>query len=90
MFKSIAKEIKDQIISRIKNNGETVPKLALEYSVSPKTIYTWLRNKSESSVSFLEYARLKRENKLLLEIVGKLTLEKNQINNLKISSLKKN
>ena len=85
MFKPIAKEIKDQIISRIKNNGETVPKLAAEYLISPKTIYTWLRKKSDSSVSFLEYARLKRETKFLLEIVGKLTLEKNQISSLKKS-----
>ena len=83
MFKPIDQDIKDQIISRIKNNGEPVSKLAAEYSVSVKTIYAWLRKKSDSSVSFLEYARLKRENKLLLEIVGKLTLEKNQINNFK-------
>lgn len=83
MFKPIAQDIKDQIISRIKNNGEAVSKLALEYSVSVKTIYGWLRKKSDSSISFLEYARLKRENKLLLEIVGKLTLEKNQISSLK-------
>lgn len=85
MFKPIAQDIKDQIIGRIKNNGESVPQLAIEYSVSPKTIYGWLRKKSDSNVSFLEYARLKRENKLLLEIVGKLTLEKNQISNLKKS-----
>lgn len=85
MFKSIAQDIKAQIIGRIKNNGEAVSKLALEYGVSPKTIYTWLRTKSDNSVSFLEHARLKRENKLLLEIVGKLTLEKNQISNLKKS-----
>lgn len=85
MFKPIAQDIKAQIIGRIKNNGEAVSKLALEYGVSPKTIYTWLRAKSDSSVSFLEHARLKRENKLLLEIVGKLTLEKNQISSLKKS-----
>lgn len=77
MFKPIAQDIKDQIISRIKNNGEPVSKLALEYQVSVKTIYGWLRKKSESNISFLEYARLKRENKLLLEIVGKLTLQNN-------------
>ena len=85
MFKPIDQNIKDQIIGRIKGNGETVSKLAQEFGISPKTIYGWLRSKSESSVSALEYARLKRENKLLLEIVGKLTLEKNQINNLKKS-----
>lgn len=77
MFKPISKDIKDQILFRLKNNGETVSKLSAEYSVSPKTIYGWLRKKAESSVSTLEYARLKRENKVLLELVGKLTLEKN-------------
>jgi transposase-like protein len=83
MFKPIAQEIKDQIISRIKNNGEAVSKLALEYTVSAKTIYGWLRKQSDKSVSTLEYARLKRENRLLLEIVGKLTLEKNQVTSIK-------
>ena len=85
MFKPIAKDIKDQIISRIKNNGEAVSKLSAEFGVSVKTIYGWLRKGSETSISFLEHARLKRENKLLLEIVGKLTLERNQIGNLKKS-----
>ena len=89
MFKAISKDIKDQIISRIKNNGETVTSLAVEYTVSPKTIYTWLRTKSDNSVSFLEYARLKREHKLLLEIVGKLTLEKTTSGN-QLHGVKKN
>lgn len=77
MFKAIAQDIKDQIIFRIKNNGEPVSKLAAEYSVSPKTIYGWLRKQSEKHVSTLEYARLKRENKVLLELVGRLTLQSN-------------
>lgn len=85
MFKTVPKDIKDQIILRVKNNGEAVSTLASEYGLSPKTIYRWLSIKSDSSISFLEYSRLKRENKLLLEIVGKLTLEKNQIRNLKKS-----
>ena len=83
MFKPIAQDIKDQIISRIKNNGEAVSKLSVEYSISVKTIYGWLRKQSEKQISFLEHAKLKRENKLLLEIVGKLTLEKNQTGTLK-------
>lgn len=77
MFKPIAPEIKDQIISRIKNNGEAVSKLSAEYNVSVKTIYGWLRKQSATGGNVLEMARLKRENKLLLEIVGRLTLEKN-------------
>ena len=77
-FKIIPKETKEQILSRIKNNGESVAYLAQEYSVSVKTIYTWLQKQTVQHVSVLEYARLKRENKLLLEIVGRFTLEKNK------------
>jgi transposase-like protein len=77
MFKPIAQEIKDQIISRIKNNGESVSALSREYNISVKTIYGWLRKQSDQGGNVLEMARLKRENKLLLEIVGRLTLEKN-------------
>ena len=85
MFKAISQEIRNQIIGRIKTNGETVSQLAAAFSVSPKTIYGWLRDKSTNHVNFLEYARLKRENKLLLEIVGRLTLERSQTGNLKKS-----
>ena len=77
MFKPIAQDIKDQIISRIKNNGEAVSKLSLEYNVSVKTIYGWLRKQAGTGGNVLEFSRLKRENKLLLELVGRLTLEKN-------------
>ena len=77
MFKPIAQDIKDQIIARIKNNGEAVSALSHEYNVSVKTIYGWLRKQSGQAGNVLELARLKRENKLLLEIVGRLTLEKN-------------
>lgn len=77
MFKPIAPEIKNEVISRIKNNGEAVSALSSEYQISVKTIYGWLRKQSEKGVSVLELSRLKRENKLLLEMVGRLTLDKN-------------
>jgi transposase-like protein len=82
-FKVIPKETKEQIIGRVKNNGEAVASLAREYDISTKTIYRWLGNQTASAVSILEHARLKRENKLLLEIVGRLTLEKNKPTTLK-------
>lgn len=85
MFKPVPKDIRNQILTRVKENGESVSKLAAEFGISNRTIYGWLRKQSEKHVSVLEYAKLKRENKLLLEIVGKLTLEKNQISNLKKS-----
>ncbi len=77
-FHFIPKDIKDQILARVKNEGASVPQLASEHGISDKTIYGWLKKGVTSAISFLEYSRLKRENKLLLEMVGKLTLEKTQ------------
>lgn len=77
-FRVIPKELKEQILNRIKNEGVSVVQASKDHGVSPKTIYAWLNKGVSSNISFLEYARLKRENKLLLELVGKLTLEKNQ------------
>lgn len=55
--------------------GEPVPALAKQYGVSDKTIYTWLKFRASSSVSWLEHAKLKKENQVLKEIVGVLTVE---------------
>lgn len=77
-FHFIPKEVKDQILARIKNEGTAVADLAKEHGISDRTIYGWLQKGVDSQISFLEYSRLKRENKLLFEMVGKLTLEKIQ------------
>lgn len=82
-FKVIPKEIKEQILNRIKNEGVTVTQAAKDHGLSPKTLYNWLRAKTLSNVSILEVSRLKRENKLLLQMIGKLTLEKEQNQRLK-------
>ncbi len=72
-FKFIPKEIKEQILKRIKEEGITVAQAATEHGISTKTIYNWLRNKTIPDGSILEISRLKRENKELLEIIGELT-----------------
>jgi transposase-like protein len=74
-FKVIAKETKEQILNRIKEEGITVAQASSEHGVSTKTIYNWMRNKGVKSANILEIAKLKRENKELLEIIGKLTHE---------------
>jgi len=73
-YKRIPKEIKDEILSRIKQ-GHSVASLATEYGVSSKTIYTWLSAGVQAEVSALEHARLRRERDDLLRLVGNLTLE---------------
>lgn len=84
-FHFIPKDVKEQILNRIKNEGALVADLARDHGIAEATIYGWLKKGSTSTVNFLEYAKLKRENQLLLQLVGKLNLEKE-----KKSGFKKN
>lgn len=57
----IPKEIKEQILRRIKEEGITVSQAAKDAGISSKTIYNWMRSKTLSDGSILEISRLKRE-----------------------------
>jgi transposase-like protein len=70
----VAKEVKEEILSKVKS-GEPVSSLAKQYGVSDKAIYNWLKAKATNKVGWLEFAKLKKENQELREIVGILTLE---------------
>lgn len=70
----IAGEVKAEIIAKVKM-GEKVAVLAKQYGVSDVTIYSWLKQRVEGSVSTLEHAKLKKENEWLKQIIGVLTLE---------------
>jgi transposase len=83
-FKVIPLEVKEKILSKIKNEGVTVTQAATEFGISTKTIYNWLRSKTSGAGYILELSRLRRQNKLLLELVGRFTMEKEQ------NTLKKN
>ncbi|MCI0526376.1 MAG: hypothetical protein L0Y56_02840 [Nitrospira sp.] len=71
---AIAKEVKDEILGKVKA-GESIPSPAKAYGVSDKSIYNWLEGSTTRKVSWLEYAKLKRENQQLKEIIGVLSLE---------------
>ncbi len=72
-IKAIPKEIKEQVLKRIKEEGISVSDAAADAGISTKTIYNWMRNKGIQSTNILEISRLKRENRELLEIIGRLT-----------------
>jgi len=74
MFKKVPIQTKEEILFKIKN-GATVLETANQYGISPKTIYTWLRNQVKPDISIIEYNRLKRENDELKRIIGLITLE---------------
>lgn len=70
----IAKEIKEEVLVKVKN-GTTVPKAAEEHGINPRTVYGWLSKGLMSEPSLVELNKLKRENQMLLTLVGKLTAE---------------
>jgi len=73
--KVIPKEIREEILVKARA-GEKVASLAQQYGVSDKSIYGWLhKDTGEDIVSVLKYNKLKRENEVLKQIVGKLTLD---------------
>jgi hypothetical protein len=76
MYPRIKQEIKDQILSRIKNDGVNANCAANDAGVSPKTVYGWLVQEArKGNPGILEINRLKRENEGLYQIIGKLTSE---------------
>jgi transposase len=71
----IAKEIKDEILAKIKNEGLSVADAATNYGVHTGTIYNWLGTKATGVVSVLEHNKLKKENEQLKHIIGDLTIK---------------
>jgi transposase-like protein len=71
----VPKELKDQIISRIKNDGVSVAHAAEDHGVSIKSIYSWLGARATGTTSILEHNKLKRENEQLKYIIGELTVK---------------
>lgn len=74
MFKPIAKEIKLEILDKIKN-GQKASTLAKQYGISDKTIYGWLTKSVAPQITYGEYAKLKRENEELKRIIGMIALD---------------
>lgn len=70
----ISKEIKEETVNRIKNQGISVAQAVQDIGVSTVTIYSWLGNKARGSVSVLKYNKLKKENDELKRLIGELTI----------------
>ena len=71
----IAPEVREQILKRIKEEGVSVAVAAKDAGLHETTIYGWLGKGAESAPSWSEFAKLRRENKALLELVGQVTLQ---------------
>ena len=71
----VSKELKDQILGRIKNDGISVADAAQDAGISTKTIYTWLTKGTSEHPSWSEVAKLKKENAQLKQLLGELTVQ---------------
>lgn len=74
----ISQDVREQILKRIRDEGIPVTKAAEEHGVSTQTIYAWLTKGTSSHPSWVEVTKLKKENKILLEMVGELTIKLSQ------------
>lgn len=83
-YNAIPRDIKQQILSRIKNDGISVTQASKDHGVSPKTIYNWLNKQLEKTPSYREYSALKQQNKQLIMLIGQLTLEINKLKKIEI------
>ena len=71
----VPNEIRHQILDRVKG-GAPITQVVEEHGVSEKTIYNWLSKGATAPPSWLEVAKLKKENQSLKELIGHLTYEK--------------
>jgi len=78
-FRTIPKDLKQQILSRIKNNGVSVLQASKDHGVSTKTIYNWLNKDLDKSPSYRDYAHLKKQNQDLMILIGQLMLENKKL-----------
>ncbi|MEK7591403.1 MAG: transposase [Patescibacteria group bacterium] len=71
----ISSEVKEQIIRRIKDDGVSVSDAAQEHGIHEATIYKWFRGEVSSQPTLRELTKLQKENKMLMELVGELTVK---------------
>jgi len=72
----IAPDIKEQILKRIKEEGIPVAQAAKDHGVSEASIYTRLtKGASNHHPSWVEVAKLKKDNQMPLAPVGELTVK---------------
>lgn len=71
----IPKEVKEQILHRIKNEGITAAQAARDAGIPDNTVYGWLAKSVNGKTNDGEVARLKRELQGAYELIGKLTRE---------------
>jgi len=79
MSEPIKKEIKEEVLFRIKNEGLSVPDAAKHYGINCRTIYGWLSKAGINNPSIQKLRELTNENNRLYTIIGRLSTELNRL-----------
>lgn len=74
-METITKDIKDQVLARVREGKETVVDIAKQHGLKVNTVYGWIsKGIGGSNNPLLELAKVKRENTQLKQIIGNLVL----------------
>ncbi len=70
-------QLKSEIITKIRDAGMSVNEASAQYDVSSKTIYRWLKEGvvDGNANLILENNRLRKENEILYNLLGRATAE---------------
>ncbi len=72
----ISKDIKEQVLARVREGKETVVEIAKQHGLKVNTVYNWIsRNINGLGSPLLELAKVKKENARLKQIIGNLVLQ---------------
>jgi transposase-like protein len=74
----VAKEVKAEIVRRVKEEGISVSQAAKDAGVHETTVYGWLSSGATSVPSWGEFSRLQKQNRELFEVIGELTIKLSQ------------
>jgi transposase-like protein len=73
-YNKVSKDIRNQILERVKTSGKTVAEISAEHGIGKTTIYEWLRA-STGETPARDLIKLEKENKELKQIIGELTVQ---------------
>src|SRR3990167_8771940 len=78
MTTPIPKDIKEQVLTRVREGKESVAEIARQHGVKVNTVYNWISRDVNGlgggGSLILEAARLKKDNNCLKQIIGSLLL----------------
>lgn len=70
----VPRDIKNQILERVKTSGKSIKEIASEHGISSGTIYEWLKV-GATGTNTKEVIKLEKENRELKQIIGELTVQ---------------